>query len=71
MLCHSGDSEKRSTIELGSFNDKESLLVKATIGIDKNFKGKPFSKPDVYSLGKDIEGIILNYKQESTSVENY
>lgn len=50
------DGEKKSSIELGSFNDKNSLLVKAIVGIDETFKGRPFTKPELYGLGKEIEG---------------
>lgn len=50
------NGEKTGVVELGSFNNPESLLSKAVRGIDKKFKGMPFTKPDLYSLGKDIEG---------------
>jgi hypothetical protein len=50
------DGEKRSSIELGSFNDESSLLVKAIRRMDDVFKGRPFTKPEVYGLGKEIEG---------------
>lgn len=57
IICYViADGEKKSAIELGSFTDSTSLLVKATTRIDEEFKGRPFTKPDLYKLGKDIEG---------------
>ncbi len=50
------EGEKKSAIEFGSFNNPESLLSKAVRRIDTKFKGQPFTKPDLYGLGKDIEG---------------
>jgi hypothetical protein len=50
------DEEKRGTIKLGSFSDKNSLLSKAVRKIDEKYRAKQFSKADLGSLGKDIEG---------------
>lgn len=49
------DGEIKNVIDLGSFN-KESLLSKAIRRIDEKYGGRLFTKADVYSLGKDIEG---------------
>lgn len=50
------DGEKKSVIDLGSFNNPESLLSKSIKRMDEKFQGRPFTKPHVYLLGKDIEG---------------
>ncbi len=50
------DGEKKSSFELGSTNEKESILSKTVRGLDAKFGKRVFTKPDLYSLGKDIEG---------------
>ncbi len=50
------NGEKKSVIELGSYNDPNSLLCKAVKGIDSKFKGQPFTKADMHLLGKNIVG---------------
>ncbi len=50
------EGEKKSKIELGSFNNPKSLLAKAVRGIDAKFGMNQFRKADMYSLGKDIVG---------------
>lgn len=47
---------KKSPIHLGAIAESGSLLRTAVERMDSMFKGQPFTKPHVYSLGKDIEG---------------
>src|SRR5439155_17937952 len=50
------DGERRGTIKLGSFFDKNSLLSNAIKKIDEKYWFRQFSKADLRSLGRDIEG---------------
>jgi hypothetical protein len=60
------EREIKNVIDLGSFNNKESLLSKAIRRIDEKYKGRPFSKADVYSLGKDTE---VSKRREETDAK--
>jgi hypothetical protein len=50
------DGEKKGSIKLGSFFDKNSLLSKALKRIDEKYGTQQFSKADLASLRKGIEG---------------
>lgn len=55
LICYlSVSGIKKRNIDLGSFYNSESLLVKAVVGMDSHFKGDAFSKDDLIILGKEI-----------------
>ncbi len=50
------EGEKIYIINLGSLNEKDSLLAKAVSRIDEKYGDGAFARADMYDLGRDIVG---------------